>query len=79
MLRVWNVSMTRPTKDIDFLGITGNDISNIISLLKDVCRVPVEPDGISFNIESFFGEVIKEDVDYQGARFFLLVFWIQPG
>jgi len=68
MLRVWDVSMTRPTKDIDFLGITSNDISNIIGLLKDVCRVPVEPDGLNFDIESFSGEVIKEDADYEGAR-----------
>lgn len=68
MLRVWDVSMTRPTKDIDFLGITSNDISNIIGLLKDVCRVPVEPDGLNFDIESFSGEVIKEDAEYEGAR-----------
>ncbi len=68
MLRVWDVSMTRPTKDIDFLGITSNDISNIIGLLKDVCRVPVEADGLNFGTESFSGEVIKEDADYEGAR-----------
>ncbi|MFH1700767.1 MAG: nucleotidyl transferase AbiEii/AbiGii toxin family protein [Candidatus Zixiibacteriota bacterium] len=68
MLRVWDVSMTRPTKDIDFLGVTSNDISNIIGLLKDVCRVLVEPDGLNFDIESFSGEVIKEDADYEGAR-----------
>ncbi len=74
MLRVWDVSMTRPTKDIDFLGITSNDISNIIGLLKDVCRAPVEPDGLNFDIESFSGEVIKEDADYEGARIFFIVY-----
>lgn len=68
MLRVWNVSINRPTKDIDFLGITSNEISNIIGLLKDVCRVPVEPDGLNFDIESISGEVIKEDADYEGTR-----------
>ena len=68
MLRVWDVSMTRPTKDIDFLGITSNDISNIMGLLKDICRVPVEADGLNFATESFSGEVIKEGADYEGAR-----------
>jgi predicted nucleotidyltransferase component of viral defense system len=68
MLRAWEVSRNRPTKDIDFLGITDNDISNIVSLLKDVCRVPVDPDGLTFDIESVSGEVIKEDADYEGAR-----------
>ncbi|MBN4057138.1 nucleotidyl transferase AbiEii/AbiGii toxin family protein [bacterium AH-315-J21] len=68
MLRVWSVSINRPTKDIDFLGITSNDISNIMGLLKDVSRVPVEPDGLDFDIESFSGEVIKEGADYEGAR-----------
>lgn len=68
MLRVWNVSINRPTKDIDFLGITNNEISNIIGLLKDICCVAVEQDGLSFDIESISGEVIKEDADYEGAR-----------
>ena len=68
MFRAWNVSINRPTKDIDFLGITDNEISNIVDLLKNVCRVSIDPDGLSFDMESFSGEVIKEDADYEGAR-----------
>jgi predicted nucleotidyltransferase component of viral defense system len=68
MLRTWNVSEARPTRDIDMLGQTSNEIESILEQLQDVIKVEVEPDGLIFDPASFHGERIKEDADYEGVR-----------
>jgi predicted nucleotidyltransferase component of viral defense system len=68
MLSLWKVSRTRPTKDIDLLGHVANDIDRIVSMVKEVCRQEVEPDGMDFDPESVRGERIAEDAEYEGVR-----------
>jgi len=59
----------RPTLDIDFLG---NNISNerdsIVSVFKEICSVPYEEDGISFDTEHIIAQNITEFKDYYGVR-----------
>ena len=61
--------MARPTLDIDFLG---NNISNedesIIFAFKEICSVPCEEDGVTFDIEHITAQSITEFRDYQGIR-----------
>ncbi len=64
----WQVPLTRPTKDIDFLGYTNNSVDNLIQIVKEVCTQPVEVDGMVFDPASVQGEMIKEEEDYQGIR-----------
>src|SRR5690606_34079154 len=68
MLRVWNSPAMRPTMDIDMLGRTGNDVENIMSQIKDILAVEVEPDGLVFDSETIQTERIAEDTDYDGIR-----------
>lgn len=68
MLRVWKSPELRPTMDIDMLGRTNNDETNIISQITEILNVEVEADGLNFDIESIQSERIKEDADYQGVR-----------
>ena len=68
MLRVWDTPLSRPTMDIDLLGMTDNEISNLVGIAKDICTIEVEPDGLSFESESITGIVIKEDAEYEGVR-----------
>lgn len=68
MLRAWNSPEFRPTMDIDMLGRTGNDEANIISQIREVIAVKVEPDGLSFDTDSIQSERITEDADYAGIR-----------
>jgi hypothetical protein len=68
MLRAWNSPEFRPTMDIDMLGRTGNDEANIISQIREVMEVHVDPDGLSFDAESIQSERITEDADYEGIR-----------
>ena len=42
MLAMWEVSLTRPTKDIDLLGHVANDIDQIVAVVQEVCGQEVE-------------------------------------
>jgi hypothetical protein len=37
-------------------------------MIKDVCRQPVESDGVEFLSDSVHGEIIKENAEYSGVR-----------
>ena len=68
MLATWEVSLTRPTKDIDLLGRVSNDIESIVGLVKEVCRQEVQPDGLVFDSTNVQGEHIAEEAEYEGVR-----------
>jgi hypothetical protein len=72
MLRVWNSPKIRPTMDIDLLGKTNSNESNIIEQIRDILSIDVEPDGIVFNPASIQSERITEDADYEGIRIIFL-------
>ena len=71
MLTVWQAPATRPTMDIDLLGITDNSIDAIVAVMKDVCMQAVEADGWFFDPDSVSAERIVEDADYAGVRVLL--------
>ncbi len=68
MLRVWQSSELRPSMDIDMLGRTSNDETNIVSQIREILDVEVDPDGLNFDISSIQSERITEDANYQGIR-----------
>jgi predicted nucleotidyltransferase component of viral defense system len=68
MLTAWRAPLTRPTKDIDFLARMPNEVDSAASVVKDLCRQDVEPDGLAFDADSVQGRVIKEDAHYEGVR-----------
>ncbi len=68
LLRVWDAPMTRPTRDIDLLGYTDNSIDSLEDIVRAICALKVEDDGLSFDPQHVRGERIKEDADYEGVR-----------
>ena len=68
MLIAWEAPSSRPTADLDFLGRHASDPVAIAALVKDICSVVVEDDGLTFNPESVSAKPITEDADYQGVR-----------
>lgn len=68
MLYVWNAPLARATKDLDFLGRLDNSLDNVARLIRDVCTIDVEPDGMVFDPATVKAERIKEDADYEGVR-----------
>lgn len=68
MLRVWRAPEFRPTMDIDLLGQTRNEEVNVLTQIRDVLAVEVDPDGLVFDRDSVRTERIAEDAVYQGIR-----------
>ena len=68
MFLVWEAPGFRPTRDIDLLGFSSNDMDTVIQLFQEVCALEVEPDGMVFDTHSIKAERIKEDADYEGIR-----------
>ncbi len=61
MLRVWDAPMARPTKDIDLLGRLENSLENLSTVVREICAVDVEPDGLVFRPATVKSERIRED------------------
>ncbi|MDY7110225.1 MAG: nucleotidyl transferase AbiEii/AbiGii toxin family protein [Planctomycetota bacterium] len=68
MLRVWEVSSIRPTRDIDLLGRTANEFERIAALVRDICNAPVDADGLTFDAGSVVVARIAEEAEYDGVR-----------
>ncbi len=68
MFAVWQAPPARPTMDIDLLGRTENQVETIVSIVRDVCRQKVEPDGLNFDPDSVEGNRIAETTEYPGVR-----------
>lgn len=68
MFVAWQAPVTRPTMDIDLLGITENSVDAIVAIAREICSWEVEADGLVFESDSVGGERIVEDADYGGVR-----------
>lgn len=68
MLRAWHAPEFRPTMDIDMLGKTSNDETSIVTQIREILAIQVEPDGLTFDSSSIQSERITEDADYEGIR-----------
>ena len=68
MFNAWGLSNMRPTRDIDLLGHTSNQIEQVVNIFRDVCKLDVERDGLEFDNDEIRGEHIKEDAEYEGIR-----------
>jgi len=68
LMDAWSASSTRPTVDIDFLGMVDNNPATIAAIIREICATEVEPDGLLFLVEHVRAERITEDAEYQGVR-----------
>lgn len=68
ILVAWSTAPSRLTSDLDLLGQLPNNSDDILSIMKEVCEVEVEPDGVMFDTENITIEPIAEIADYPGVR-----------
>ena len=64
----YEMSLLRPTGDIDFLGFsTSNELNEIRDLVIAIAGIELD-DGVGFNHQSIIVERITEGADYPGVR-----------
>ena len=68
LLTAWQAPVSRPTMDIDLAGRTSNELDHISDVVRAVCNVRTEPDGIEFDPTSIEVARIKEGAEYEGVR-----------
>src|SRR6266550_2754441 len=64
----WIGAPHRPTRDIDLLGYGAPDLDLLAGVLRDLCKVDVAPDGLTFLPDSVRAERITDDEEYEGVR-----------
>lgn len=67
LLKASGIGQSRPTKDIDLLGLDKEDIRELETVFRTCCKVELD-DGLVFDAETVEGEEIREDQAYQGVR-----------
>lgn len=68
LFRVWKDTSHRPTRDLDLLGIGSAGASDLENIFREVCSLPVEPDGLLFLPPSVKARPIREEAVYGGIR-----------
>lgn len=69
LLYAFEKEFSRPTLDIDFLGVKiKNDLVHIKNVFAEICSVTCDKDGISFDVNTITTEDITEGRDYKGIR-----------
>ena len=70
---VWNISLRRPTRDIDFRGYVSGNSKMLLKIIHEVIEVPALEDGLVFDRQSILVEETQIDAHYQGIRIKLTV------
>ncbi len=66
--------LPRPTRDLDFLAYTENEIDHITQIILEVCRQKVEEDGLRFDENSIRAELTQQGRSYSGIHIKLLAY-----
>ena len=64
LMRAWDTSMFRTTRDIDLLARVSNEVAVLEEVVREACSASVDPDGLHFDAATVRGETIVEDADY---------------
>ncbi|MEQ1928968.1 MAG: nucleotidyl transferase AbiEii/AbiGii toxin family protein [Parvularculaceae bacterium] len=68
LFTVWLDDPFRPTQDLDLLGRGDPEIDAVKAAFADVCRIPIEMDGMTFDAGALRAEAIRQDQAYGGVR-----------
>jgi predicted nucleotidyltransferase component of viral defense system len=68
LFALWGGSLYRPTRDLDFTGYGSSDPADVLASFREICRCPVEDDGLLFDTSSLAAEPIREGAEYDGLR-----------
>jgi len=68
LFAIWSDGTHRPTRDVDLLGSGPHDDKTLKAIFTELCRLEIEPDGLTFLPESVAAAPIREEAAYPGTR-----------
>ena len=72
LFSLWNGSPHRPTRDVDFLAYGDASADEVSAIVRDLCAVDVEADGLDFLADSVKPEPMRDRQVHGGVRLTLL-------
>jgi len=72
LFSLWSDTPHRQTRDLDLLGFGSSSIPELESVIREICAVTVEPDGLEFLLHSVRGGAIRVEEEYAGVRIKLM-------
>jgi hypothetical protein len=64
----WAGELYRPTKDVDFLALGSESLEGAEQIVREICSIPSEEDGVEFLTSTVHAELIREEQEYGGTR-----------
>lgn len=68
LFRVWRDEEFRPTRDLDMLAFGSSELARVEEVVREICEIACEEDGLAFSPESVRAEEIREADEYDGVR-----------
>lgn len=68
LISLWAAEPYRSTRDADLLSYGENDPEQMVELFREICLIPYEEDGLTFQTDTITHSKIKEDQEYEGIR-----------
>jgi hypothetical protein len=68
LFTLWSGKPHRPTRDLDLMGRGGDSPEAVGEVIRKVCDVSGEDDGITFDLGDMRITEIREDQEYKGQR-----------
>jgi len=68
LFAIWSDGTHRPTRDVDLLGFGPHDDEELKAIFTELCRMEIEPDGLTFLPESVATTQIREEAVHPGTR-----------
>jgi predicted nucleotidyltransferase component of viral defense system len=68
LFQLWGVNMHRPTRDLDLLAEGVASRETVATKIQNICSMPVEDDGLQFDLSHLSVEDIREESQYGGVR-----------
>jgi predicted nucleotidyltransferase component of viral defense system len=68
LMTTWFDEPHRPTRDLDLLGFGDSASDPMLAVFRSICAIPVDDDGIQFDIDGSRVEQIREELAYGGLR-----------
>jgi predicted nucleotidyltransferase component of viral defense system len=69
---LWSGNPHRPTRDVDFLGSGDSNEAALLKVFRDLCAMPDQEDGVTFDPETVRIAPIRDDTEYGGMRVTLI-------
>lgn len=68
LFAIWTNRVHRPTRDMDLLGYGDSSEQSLTKVFQEICLNEVEPDGLTFDVDTVQVSDIREDQEYGGRR-----------